>query len=95
MLNRTPLRRAPGRTTGGDRIACEPLSLRLALRAHAGMAELVDAPDSKSGGVKPVRLRFPLPVPAALSGGPDLRPCPVVPTGIAGASEMSLPVVRI
>ncbi len=28
------------------------------------MAELVDAPDSKSGGVKPVRVRLPLPVPS-------------------------------
>ena len=27
----------------------------------AGMAELVDAPDSKSGGVKPVRVRVSLP----------------------------------
>ena len=27
----------------------------------AGMAELVDAPDSKSGGVKPMRVRVSLP----------------------------------
>ena len=33
---------------------------------HAGMAELVDAPDSKSGFRKEVGVRFPLPAPSAL-----------------------------
>ena len=30
---------------------------------HAGVAELVDAPDSKSGFLTEVRVRFPLPAP--------------------------------
>ena len=73
LLTRTSPRLAPRMTNGADRIACEPLSLRLALRAHAGMAELVDAPDSKSGGVKPVRVRLPLPVPCRADSRRRLR----------------------
>ena len=38
----------------------------VSFRSGAGMAELVDAPDSKSGGVKPVRVRVSLPAKSLL-----------------------------
>ena len=44
------------------------------LNPMAGMAELVDALDSKSSSGNRVGVRFPLPVPNSRTNGPDLGP---------------------
>ena len=44
----------------------KPFALPINSRRAAGLAELVDAPDSKSGDSDIVGVRFPLPAPRAM-----------------------------
>src|SRR5205807_10369525 len=57
-----------GRLRPGDTLAC----CAAAAVAHAGMAEQADAPDSKSGARKGVRVRPPLPAPGSTTTSPHV-----------------------
>src|SRR5208283_1668578 len=65
------LERSEPRTAGAQRVALPQL-----LISSAGMAELADAADSKSAGLRPLGVRLPLPAPAnqrlALQNPPGL-----------------------
>ena len=50
-----------------QKVAAQGYQASVSFPSGAGMAELVDAPDSKSGGVKPVRVRVSLPAPSAVA----------------------------